>query len=247
MQQYYVDTNLLEEMVLSGSRFKYLVKVIRIKIDESIILFDGVGRSEYRVVDVDNDNASIILKKVKDLPHDNLPYSIDLGIGLLKKDKLEWVIQKTTELGIDNVYLLNLENNVVNFNGKVEKKLSRYEDILVSASEQSKRLTVPKIYYLDTLDDIDYEKYDMIFLAHEKIEKINFLKELDIMNDQMKILLLIGPEGGFSEHEIQRFESLDNVHLVSLGKNILRAETAAVSAVAMARMKLEDLYENSSL
>lgn len=232
MQQYYYKKELEKNVEITGETFRYLKKVIRIKPGEQIYLFDGQKKSSYEI-----DEVSDVIKatKIKDIEK-KIELNISLGIGLLKRDKLEWVIQKATELGCRKINLMKLENNVVKIDKKIEKKLARYKEISLNAILQSKRDSLVSIEYID---ELDLENYDFVYVAHEKHKTNTLYKELINCKKENNIIILVGPEGGFSENEINKFEKNKNVKIVSLGTNILRAETAAITAIGLANSVIE--------
>lgn len=232
MQQYIIDGELLQNLILEKKLYKYLVKVIRLKINAEIIIFNGKEKAIYKAINISKTQVELLKIQNLELLKDNI--QITLGIGILKKDKLEWVLQKTTELGINNIILLNLENSIAKFDSTNIKKKERYTEIIKSAAEQSKRDSIPKLIVSNDIKKMEYSSYDYIFLAHEKIQINDFWNYLTEIKkyENIQILVLIGPEGGFSEKEVHYFKTLDNLKLISLGTNILRAETAAISIVS---------------
>ncbi len=231
MQQYYYEGNLSDNLIIDGDRFHYLKNVVKIRIGEEILLFNNEAKAIFKIEVINKKDISVL--KVKEVEINNNSLKIDLAIGLLKKDNIELVIQKATELGVCNVNLLSMENNVVKFDSKnIDKKLKRYNDIAISASEQSKRDNISLVNYFSNLKDLNYEDYDQVFILHEKAKVEDSLyKNLLKLSCDKKILLIIGPEGGISLKEIEYLESKGKI--ISLGKNILRAETAAIMAVGL--------------
>lgn len=248
MQQYYFEGNLEKEIKILNLKkqekhnlYKYLVKVVKIKIKELIIIANGITKAKYEVSSVNKEY--IVLNKVEDIEIDKQKYNISLLISPLKKDNTELILQKTCEIGIDNIILSQFQNTIVKINDKIEKKINRYKEILISGMEQSKRNTVPHLEVTD-LKKINFEQYDIILVCHEKNN--NFINnEIEKLKNNSKILIIIGPEGGISPEEITFFEEIKNVVFVSLGKNILRAETAAVVTSALVKNKLE-YFENNN-
>lgn len=230
MQQYYIEQELNEEVEIVNNRFHYLKNVVKVKNEDEIILFNGIKKAIYKISNISN--KSIELELVNFIEIKEKYSNVDLAIGLLKKNNTELVLQKACELGVNDIKLLKLENNVVKIEeNNVEKKLSRFKDILISASEQSKRDKIPKVEYFKSIKDLNYENYDEVFVFHEKADySKSLIKALD-KKEMKNILLIIGPEGGISPKEIEYLETKGSV--LSLGKNILRAETAAILAVGL--------------
>ena len=169
-----------------------------------------------------NDNIeSVIVKPYEEVRGSNeLPIKITIAIPPLKNDKTEYLIQKLTELGVSSIVLFNSERNIAKIKkDKVESKLNRWQKIIKEAAEQSKRNLIPDITYIDCFEKlIEYSKsldYKMVAYEKESINEDNYnLKKL-----------LNGPLGGLSEKEINTLTSSE-FDVISLGKRILRAETA---------------------
>lgn len=248
MQQYYYDGDLAN--IIQGDKvlYNYLIRTLKSDVGQKIILFNGDAKAEYSIEKITKD--SLDLYKLKNINFKRKKYSLNLAVGLLKKDKLEWLIQKACEIGIDNLYLLNLENNVVQFNeNKARKKLKRYNEIIKSAVMQSKGNFITNVYYLANFKNMLEKRYDKILLAHEKIrnqKKTSLVKELKNVENNYNILICIGPEGGFSKKEID-FLKGKNVKLISLGDNILKSETAGIYALSITKAMMEELDEKSSV
>lgn len=160
--------------------------------------------------------------------------NLTLAVASLKKDKLEYVLQKCTETGVNKFILFNGDNSVKTLDKEsFEKILPRYRKIIREACEQSLRLKEPEIEFL-CLENMDFSVYDRIYLGDEKGSK---LKEvLDISN--RNILLFIGPEGGFSQEESELIKKKGG-ETVSFGKRIMRSETSASVISAF----IVDFYE----
>lgn len=217
MQQYFIDKELkLNEISdLRDDIIYHLTKVLR------------CTNEEFRVVDknhniflckLENKKARV-LNKIDE--YNELDVDITAIISLIKSDKFELILQKLTELGVKRIVPYNAKRSVVK-ETKPEKKIERYKKILMEASEQSHRNIVPEIE--KAIDFKDLKKYlsDLNLLAYEK-EDISSKSELKAKS----ITFIIGPEGGFTREEVEGFKTL-GFKSISLGKRILRAETAAM-------------------
>lgn len=150
-----------------------------------------------------------------------------LGFANLKKDKNEFVLQKCTETGVNSFILFNGENSVKKTDRvSFEKILPRYRKIIREACEQSLRLREPSLEYTE-FENIDLSVYDRIFVTDETGENLNSV----IKKEDRNILLLIGPEGGFSQKEFDYIIQKGGKK-VSFGKRILKSETASVAISA---------------
>ena len=157
---------------------------------------------------------------------------ITLFQGIPKFEKMELIIQKNTEVGVNNIVPVIMERTVVKLDEKVaSKKLDRWQKIAEIAAKQSMRDIIPNVKSIIKTKEIDVDRYDVVLVAYEN-EEHNMLKaELKKLESQNKqeynIAIVIGPEGGISEKEIELLDE-KNVKFVSLGKRILRTETAGL-------------------
>ena len=143
---------------------------------------------------------------------------------------MEYIIQKTTELGVKHIYPVNLERCIVKIDKKDEsKKITRWQKIAESAAKQSKRDFIPIVENIINIENIckNILKYDIILLAYENEESITIKQELQKINKnkELNIGVIVGPEGGFTEKEVSILINA-GAKCVTLGKRILRTETA---------------------
>ena len=157
--------------------------------------------------------------------------------ALAKGDKIDTVIQKATELGVARIVLINTERCVVKYEGKdTNKKLERFSKIAKEASEQSHRLRIPEIVGPINLNDVDQYMCDVNLLAYEKVAGKTDNIPLEFKGNSVSAM--IGPEGGFSEKEVELLQK-KGFSLISLGKRILRTETAAFYILSVLGFILE--------
>lgn len=159
----------------------------------------------------------------------------------LKRQNTELVIQKATELGVSEIILVETERTIPRFKKEdLKHKLNRYQKIIKEASEQAKRLTTPKITFINNLEKVNYAIFDLKIIANENIygPTNTFNDVLSQIKTKSSIALLIGPEGGFTNQEIEVANSLGFIS-VSLGSRLYRAETAALFALSVIVNKLE--------
>jgi len=149
-------------------------------------------------------------------------------------------LQKSTELGVSRVVLFNAHNTPTHLSKKIDKKMSRWERIVHEAAKQCDRVRGPKIEFLDDAAQVASEILDLdrVFLLEAKADKS--FRGLAGQNYQ-SVGLITGPEGAFTEGEKENFNSLKNVEQVKLGPRILRADTAAISAITIAQSLWGDM------
>lgn len=201
----------------------HLKNVFRVKIGEKVRAVDG--KKEYFCVVREIEKKSIILD-IEEILEDRYSHKIeiDAGIGILKNDKMDLTIQKLTELGINKIIPISTKRGVV----KINEKKDKWDLIVREALKQCQGVKPTKIDEVAKIKDIELEKYDMIIVPYECEEEYtlkNLLKNKE--NLPQKVLYIIGPEGGFELEEIEYLKS-KGANIVTLGKRILRAETASI-------------------
>lgn len=211
---------------LSPENSKYIVQVLRMVQGERIILTDGAGTeaiAEITAADKKQTHVAIIERKVH--PKSGVKHTI--GISLLKNEsRLEWFVEKATELGISKIILL-----VCDHTEKRSCRVSRLQNIMVSAMLQSRQFFLPVLAGPMSLKEVINESgYTLRLIAHCMEERSRIL--LSDANLKESSLLLIGPEGDFSPKEVETFE-LAGFTGVSLGENRLRTETAGIASAVL--------------
>lgn len=170
-------------------------------------------------------------------------YRTILVQSLLKGEKLEWVLQKATELNVDTIYLVPTANCVAKYDEKkLQSKVNRWEKIMLEAAQQCGRNHLPTLVVGETLLqalDIESEALKLVAYENEAGQTIkDVLKTLHSDKSVTDVLICIGPEGGYQEKEINAIIKYGGKS-VSLGNTILRAETAAIGSLAMIQYELE--------
>lgn len=235
MQRYFAsvtDTNI----VLSKDDAFHLARVMRAKLGDKII---AIYNQELYLGEVISLNPLIIKNKgFYQEESRELDKEVTIFFALAKGDKIDFVIQKATELGASRIVLVKTERSIVKISkDDFIRKLPRYELIAKEASEQCERRIIPSILYLDNIKRIPDELLsELNYVAYEEdaYNKVNF----SLVKETKSVSVLIGPEGGLSIDEVNALVSQD-FKRVSLGKRILRTETAAVAALAMINMVSE--------
>lgn len=228
---------------IAGENAKYLIRVLRSKIGDDIIIFDGKG-SSYRAVIKSITMKDVLAEVIEFMQSDTeSTFNIILIQGLLKGEKMELVIQKTTELGVKEIIpAITTRSQVRDTN-----KISRWKKVAEDASRQSGRTEVPDIHQLIPFRDIfsDTSLYKPYF---RRCKGLLFWeeggKELSRVKENLEecpsLMIAIGPEGGFTREEVKIAES-NGFIIASLGNRILRAETAAISSTAIVQFLMGDL------
>ena len=222
-----------ENIKIIGEDVNHIVNVLRLMLEDQIIVCNKENQDKYIASIISEDKDSVCCKIVeKDLISTESTVSVDIYQGLPKADKMEFIIQKATELGVKNIFPVAMERCVVKLDEKTKnKKLERWNKIAEVAAKQSKRDVIPQVEDIVNIENICQKvpKYDIILLAYEN-EKSNTIKtELEKLDKtkNLQIGVVIGPEGGLSEEEVQRLID-SGAKCITLGKRILRTETASL-------------------
>ena len=235
MYKFFVSSDQIQNnhVKILGEDVKHISNVLRLQPLEKLTICDKDVNKSY-VAEINNINKEYvectIVNEIKETTESNV--NIDLYQGLPKSDKMEYIIQKTIEIGVGNIYPVTFERCVVKLDKKTEeKKLERWKKIAEAAAKQSKRDVISNIENVINIENIcqNIKKYDIILLAYEN-EQNNTLKyELQKLDRDKKLSIgvIIGPEGGLSEKEVEKL-IIAGAKCVSLGKRILRTETASL-------------------
>jgi 16S rRNA (uracil1498-N3)-methyltransferase len=237
MQRYF-GSIIGKQVLLSDEDAKHLVKVMRANPGEQIEI---VNEGTAYLAEIKNTHPLTIeiLSRIKEKRE--LENEVILIAALIKGDKLDYVLQKATELGVREIVLLSSERTIVKAKDfDSSRKLERYRRILKEAAMQSHRSTIPDLYRLITVDQLKTIKADVKMIAYEgeagSTKSLwNAMKQIEKGN---KIAVVIGPEGGFSEKEVNKAIKAGYTP-VSLGHRILRAETASIYTLSVLSAYLE--------
>ncbi|WP_026893687.1 16S rRNA (uracil(1498)-N(3))-methyltransferase [Clostridiisalibacter paucivorans] len=245
MHRFFVDKdNITDEYItITGENVNHIKNVLRLKVGDEIFLCDG-ERNDYlvKIEAIAKDKVTgLIIDKMKSKGESDV--EVILYQGMPKGSKMELIIQKATELGVSKIVPMISDRVVVKFKDhkKTSKKVDRWNKIALEASKQCNRGIVPKVTSPVKFKDVLIELKDKknIIVPYENEENISIKSVLrNISKDSVNIV--IGPEGGFEESEIENFKSI-NAKIVSLGSRILRTETAGIVTVALALYELEDV------
>lgn len=243
MYNFFVDENqkLNNKYVITGTDFNHIKNVLRMGVGDTFLVSDDGISNLCEIESFESD--SVIAKIIEENYNDtSLSISIYLFQGLPKGDKMELIIQKTVELGVECIVPVEMSRCVVKLDDKKKKsKVSRWQSISESAAKQSKCNRIPEISdvltYKQALEKA--KDLDLLLVPYESKNGMEDTKDaLSQIKSGMSVGILIGPEGGFDEKEVeQAFEIGGKV--ISLGKRILRTETAAITSVGMCMLHAE--------
>lgn len=244
MHHFFVSPDRVNEhdIIINGPDVNHIKNVLRMKAGEEILISNGQGQDYLCVIssiDEENVTASITDKSYSGT---ELKTRLWLFQALPKSDKMELIIQKAVELGAYAIVPVKTSRCVVKLDEKKsQNKLKRWNAIAQSAAKQSRRSIIPEVMMpMDFIDALSYAKtFDMNIIPYENYkdmeQTVKTLGNIEEMND---IGIFIGPEGGFAEDEIEKAMALE-VHPISLGRRILRTETAGMSILSVLMFRLE--------
>lgn len=223
-------------LIIDSEDANHLKRVLRINVGDVITVCDGAGIDyTVKVSDIGkNEIECEIIDRKKSDTEPNI--NITLYQGLPKAAKMDYIIQKNTELGISKIVPAKLARCVVKLENKAaeDKKCERWQKIAIASAKQSGRGIVPVIDNPMTVDEIieDVKDYDLVFVPYECEDQSRLKTIVESAPDAKDIAFIIGPEGGFDISEIEKLKAA-GIKTVTLGKRILRTETAAEAVVSM--------------
>lgn len=231
-----------ENAYIEGSDVNHIANVLRMKPEEELLI-SVKGDWDYlcKIVDIETDRVN--LKVLESMEQRELPVNITLLQGIPKSDKLEMIIQKAVELGVSEIIPVKTKRVVVKIDEKkVDTKVNRWNAIAESAAKQSKRSIIPKVYEPMSIDNaLEIVKdFGVKLTPYENADGIDKTRKiLDNMDKTKNIAVFIGPEGGFEESEVERIKN-SGFEVITLGKRILRTETAGLALLSNIMIRLED-------
>ncbi|MCX8124075.1 MAG: 16S rRNA (uracil(1498)-N(3))-methyltransferase [Spirochaetes bacterium] len=213
-------------VIIEDEDYHHLVRVRRAQIGDSIQVIDSEGM-RYRAIITHIQTEKIIAQITDTINYPNIQLDLTLCVAVLKGKKFDLVIQKAVEIGVCRIIPMITERTIPDISEKEEKKLARWQKIAIEASKQCLRPNVPVVSPVMTFDEVVRMKKDAGILAHADPDAGSmrtFLKESKPHNN---VMLLTGPEGGFSKKEVEIARGFDWFVLYN-GATQLRAETAAI-------------------
>jgi len=244
MSRFYVPQPRIEKGMLKieGDEVKHIRKVLRLKAGDEIIVFDGLGK-EFEGAIVEEGLSSVVIKiqNIFSSKRDS-PLEVTLAQSLLKGEKMDYLIQKATELGVKEIIPFFSSRSVPLLEkSKKLKRHHRWERIAIEASKQCGREVVPKIESLqDYSDMLQTALPDTLRLILWEKEGIKLKEILERLKEKKKIFFIIGPEGGFSQLEVDEAKKTGFIP-VTLGRRILRAETASLCFLSILQYEKGDI------
>ncbi len=231
------DVKIGDKLDLSSTNHRHAIQVLRLKIDQDLILFNGKG-GEYNatLVSFDKRNSRVLINSFDPIDRES-PLSTTLALATIKPDKMDFAIQKAVELGISVIQPIYTKRSVIKVKAnRLDKKMQHWQGVIISACEQSGRTRIPEL-----CEPLGFDKFldsnsgiSCIAMLPGNHPKINELENRESLS------LLIGPEGGFTDDE-EELMLQKGVSAISFGSRILRAETAVVAGLTACQQLWGDL------
>ncbi|MBE6151003.1 MAG: 16S rRNA (uracil(1498)-N(3))-methyltransferase [Firmicutes bacterium] len=229
MQRYFVDTK-EDIFTLSNDDSYHITKVMRNKIGDKV---EVVIDKELYICEIVSLDKQVSVKKLEKIEQDSeLPCYVTIAQSLVKEQKMDLILQKSCELGVSEIIPINTTRSVVKLDKKETKKVDRWNKILKEASEQSKRIVIPKINEILDIKDLANLDYDIKILCTVNELSTSIKKVLSKDLNGAKIILVIGPEGGFTDKEEELLINSGYIS-TSFGNRVLRTETASLYALSI--------------
>ena len=229
-----------------GEDVNHIKNVLRLNCGERINICDSSTSTNY-ICEISDISSQKIECTIIEITKGEVESNVELHVfqGLPKADKMELIIQKGTELGVNEFIPVSFKRSIVKLNGKDEiKKIERWNKISEVAAKQCGRDIIPFVRSVENLKSLcnEIKEYDIVLVAYEN-EKENYIKnellKLKNIKNKYKIAIVIGPEGGIDEEEIKALKEA-GAKVVSLGKRILRTETVVLQVSSIIMYELED-------
>lgn len=252
MQRYFIDRDVNESestIDFDKETLHHMLRVMRMGIGSSFYLVDQSQQTFIATITQVNDQELEVSLQADKVKSAEMPVKVTIAVGLPKGDKLEWITQKATELGVFSIIPLDTTRTMVKWkDDKSQKKIQRLQKIAKEAAEQSHRSQIPSIEQVHSLKDLcsRASEYTASLVAFEDSarqgETSHFASLVSKVKSGDSILMIFGPEGGFDQNEIDFLQS-QGVVPCGLGPRILRAETAPLYALSAISYQTELINE----
>ena len=241
MYNFFCDNLVDDCFLITDTDCNHIVNVLRMKIGDEFLVSMNNKSNLCKIVEL---SPEVVRAKIIEENFQDTSLSIELVLmqGLPKSDKMELIIQKAVELGVNEIIPVETSRSIVKLLGnKKDNKISRWQSIAESGAKQSKRTIIPTVSPVVSFNDaLKLAKdFDLFILPYESKNGMQDTKAvLQELKPNMKVGVFIGPEGGFSQEEVEKAQ-LSGAKIISLGKRILRTETAAITSLSMLMLHAE--------
>ena len=249
MYKFFVANNQIskDKVQIVGEDVNHIKNVLRLQKNEEIQVCNRDTQVSYVAKILEMNKNEVLVEIIQECAETTeTKISLHIFQGLPKQEKMEQIIQKATEIGVRDITPVKMERCVVKLDeNTAKKKIERWQKIAEIAAKQSKRDKIPKIHSYICFKNLyeKIEKYDIVIVAYEEEKNISIkqvLKTLDKKEIQ-NIAIIIGPEGGIASSEISFLKKIPNIKIVTLGKRILRTQTAPVVLAAIVMYEFDEM------
>lgn len=246
MHQFFIESKLEapEFVWIEGEDARHIERVLRMRVGELVyIVLNHQVQWQGEIEAFDSGRVQVALVEKMPAPEAD-PARIVLYQGIPKSDKMDWIVQKATELGVEGIVPVQMKRSVsrIEKKDKAEKKRTRWQRIADEAAKQSKRLTIPRVElavdFKTFIDDL--EPNSQVLVAYEDEKHQGLHKPLLAVDPSKPIGIVVGPEGGFEADEIDALRTA-GAEIIGLGRRILRTETASLALIALIQYECGDL------
>lgn len=247
MPRFFVKTEQINQpyIYIKNEDVNHIKNVLRKKVEDKIEVCNQETGDAYLCEIEQLDDNEILTKIIEKLNETETNIKIDIYQGLPKAEKMELIIQKSVELGVNSIIPVSLKRCVVKLEGKDQnKKIERWQKIAESAAKQCGRNIIPKIENIIKIKQFEElsKNYDSLIVAYENEKEYTLKQEIQKIKQsnkkELKIAVVIGPEGGLAEEEIETLKNY-GANIVTLGKRILRTETVTLNILSILMYELE--------
>lgn len=221
---------------IDGQEAKHILNVMRLREEDRVVVFDGTGREYVGFIKETRKSSSLTVKIVStQIPHPERLPEITLAQSLPKREKMDYIVEKVTEIGASAIIPILSERTIVKIEGdKGRDRLLRWRKIAQETAKQCGRVDIPTIKDIQKFPDaiLAVNEYDLAIMCCLS-DKTVYLKEAILDFKTGKAIVFIGPEGDFTPDEIKIAKDTKNLKLVSLGKNVLKSDTAGVYVLSV--------------
>lgn len=233
MQRYFVSNIKNNIFNLSENDSYHITKVMRMNIGDKIEI---IYNSKIYISEIISLTPNVSAKIIEELDTNNeLKIYTTIAQSLVKEQKMDYILQKTVELGVSEIIPLSVDRSIVKISNKETKKIERWQSIVKETSEQSKRNIIPKVNNIMSISNlVKLSDYDIKFLCSVNEKSQNLKKVLSNIKPGVRILFVVGPEGGFTSEE-EKIMIENNFIPLSLGSSVLRTETASTFIMSIIR------------
>ena len=231
MQRYFTNLKKDNLLFLQDNDLYHIKTVMRMKPNDKIeVVYNG----QLYICKLDINYNALIVEQIKNKKNRKIEYI--LCVPILQEQKMSFILQKSTELGVDQIVPIITERSKINLKDKEEKKIVRWQRICKEASEQAKRLDIPKITEVKKLNELAFNGLKIVCSVKEKDNTLKKVLKNNLKYD--KIIMVVGTEGGLSKKEENSLIELGFIP-TSLGDNVLRVETAPIYLLSVLNYEME--------